>query len=386
MTHLPDFAPLARHKLERMYREEHAAFLDGPHWREQFVGSGPFKVTSWDPGVEMLFTAYDKFVLGRPGVDEIRVRFIGDTTTIVANLLSGAVDVAYSVSIGFPQGQALEQARWSGKVDYWQGNPRIVEWQGRDWGDTQKAVFDLRVRRAALHAIDRASIVEGIYAGRAWVAHFWLTPVDPAYPAVDRAVTKYDYDPNRAIALLREAGWNRGSDGVARNAAGEALYLPIMNQPNEADALEAAVVVDNWKGVGITSDIHRLSQLEIRDNELRSKFPAVSYNRRNLNYENMVWTERQVSRPEQRWAGQNRPGYVNRTLDELWANVLGSTDGQQRERWLIEGLKVMQEDAMVTLTHITPDVMAYHANLVGPAEPAVVDTSRIWNVWEWRWK
>jgi peptide/nickel transport system substrate-binding protein len=386
MTHLPDFAPMARHKLERLYQEDRAAFLDGPHWREQFLGSGPFKIASWDPGVELVFSAYDRFVLGRPGVDEIRVKLIGDTTTIVANLLSGNVDAAFSVSIGFPQGQALEQAGWSGKVDYWLGNPRIVEFQGRDWGDTQKSVFDLRVRRAALHAIDRKSIVDGIYNGRAWVAHFWLVPNDPSYGAVDRAVTKYDYDPNRATALLREAGWTRGSDGVARNAAGEALYIPIMNQPTEADALEAAVVVDNWKSVGITSDIHRLSQLEIRDNELRSKFPGMSYNRRNLSHENMVWTERQVSRPETRWSGQNRPGYFNRQLDALWANVLGSTDGRDRERWLIEALRVMQDDAMVTLTHMTPDVMAYNAGIVGPAEQPIENTSRIWNIWEWRWK
>jgi peptide/nickel transport system substrate-binding protein len=386
MTHLPDFAPLARHKLEQMYREDKPAFLDGPHWREQFIGSGPFRVVSWDPGVELHFSAYDKFVLGKPGVDDVRVKFIGDANTIVANLLSGEIDASFSVSIGFPQGQALEQAGWNGKVEYWMGNPRIVEFQGRDWGDTQRAVFDARVRRAALYAIDRQSIVDGIYAGRAWVAYFWLSPLDPSYRAVDQAVAKYEYSPTRAEALLREAGWTRGADGVARNTAGEALYIPIMNQPTEADQIEAAVVVDNWKGVGINSDTYRLSQAEIRDNELRSKFPGMSYGRRNLSLENMVWTERQVSRAEARWSGQNRPGYVNRTLDEMWANVLGSTDQKEREGWLVQALKIMQDDAMVTLTHLNADVMAYSAGIVGPQEQAVVNTSRIWNVWEWRWK
>ena len=47
--------------------------------------------------------------------------------------------------------------------------------------------------------------------------------------------------------------------------------------------------------------------------------------------------------------------------------------------------QVMMDDAVVVLTHITPNVMAYDAGIVGPREPAVVDTSRIWNVWEWRW-
>jgi hypothetical protein len=46
----------------------------------------------------------------------------------------------------------------------------------------------------------------------------------------------------------------------------------------------------------------------------------------------------------------------------------------------------MIEDAMVVLTHWTPDVVAYNADLVGPVQYAVTYTSRIWNIWEWRWR
>jgi ABC-type transport system substrate-binding protein len=160
----------------------------------------------------------------------------------------------------------------------------------------------------------------------------------------------------------------------------------MMNHPAETSQLDAAVVVDNWKAVGITSDIYRLSQHEIRDNELRSKFPAVQYSIRGLDLESMVWTGRQVSRPEGRWSGQNRTGYVNPKLDDLWSKVLGSIDPKEREGYLIEASKVMIDDAMVVLTHVMPDVMAYNGDLVGPAESAVTYTSRIWNVWEYRWK
>jgi peptide/nickel transport system substrate-binding protein len=386
MTHLPDFPPLARHKLEPLYLQDRSSFFDGPHWREEFIGSGPFRVVSWDPGVDIAFRAHQGFVLGKPGVDEIRVRFIGDANTIVANLLSGGIDVSFSVNIGFPQGQAMEQAGWNGKVEYWPGLPRYLEYQGRNWGNTQQAVFDPRVRWASHHAIDRQSIVETLFAGRAVVAYYWLPNFDPGYPAVDRVVPKFEYDPARAEAMLRDAGWAKGADGRARNAAGEPLSIPMMNHPAETSQLDAAVVVDNWKAVGITSDIHRLSQHEIRDDELRSKFPGVAYSIRNLSLDNMVWIGRNVSRPEARWSGQNRTGYVNPKLDDLWSKVLGSIDAKEREGWLIEAIRVMMDDAMVVLTHVTPDLMAYNPTLVGPAQPAVVDTSRIWNVWEWRWK
>jgi peptide/nickel transport system substrate-binding protein len=358
LVHLPDFSPMPRHKLEPMFLQDRATFMDGPHWREEFIGSGP-------------------------RLDEVRVRFIGDANTIVANLLSGSVDMAFSGNIGFPQGQALEQAGWDGKVDYWPGNPRYLEFQGRDWGDTVQAVFDPRVRRASHHAIDRKSLVDGIYAGRAPVAYYWLLP---AYPAVDRAVPKHDYDPSRAEALLREAGWTKGPDGRMRNAAGQALNLPMMNLPGEAEALEAAVVIDNWRVVGITGELQRLSPQEWRDNELRSKFPAVAYNRRNLSHDNMVWFSANISRAENRWGGQNRIGYVNPRLDDAWNKVLASVDVKEREGHLIDGIRIMMDDAMVVLTHLQAEVMAHDADLVGPTEPAVVRTSRIWNIWEWEWK
>jgi peptide/nickel transport system substrate-binding protein len=386
MIHLPNFPPMARHLHKTLYEQDPAAFFEGPHWQDQFIGSGPFRVVSWDPGVEIVFKGYDGFVLGKPGLEEIRVRFMGDANTIVANLLSGSLDMAFASNIGFPQAKALEESSWSGTILYWPGNPRYLEFQGRDWGDTVRAVSDPRVRRASQYAINRKALVDGIYAGRAPVLYFWLPPIDPLYPAVDRAIPKYAYDPGRAEALLQEAGWVKGPDGRARDASGQTLSIPMQVLPGELEGLEAAVVVDNWKSAGITSELNQLSPQEWRDNELRTKFRGVAYNRRGFTLESMVWLEENLSRPERRWSGQNRSGYVNPRLDDVWGRVVGAIDPRERERWLTEALTIMMEDAMVVLTHAQPDVMAHNPNLTGPAPPAAVYSSRIWNVWEWRWK
>jgi peptide/nickel transport system substrate-binding protein len=386
MVHLPEFPPMPRHKLEPLYLNDRAAFMDGPHWREQFLGSGPYRVVSWEPGVDMVFRAHEGFVLGRPAIEEVRVRFIGDANTIVANLLSGGIDFSMSPFIGFSQGQALEQAGFSGKTEYWPGLPRYLEYQGRDWGNTQRAVFDPRVRRASHYAIDRQAIADTIFAGRAIVAYHWVPPIDPTYAGVVRAAPRFEFDPSRAEALLREAGWVKGADGRARNAAGEILNIPIQTLPPEDHQLDAAVVSNNWKAVGITADVQRLSPAEWRDNELRSKFPGVAYNTRGAALADMVWLGRNLSTPENRWGGQNRSGYLNPRLDEAWGKALGSIDTKEREGYLIEAASIMIEDAMVVLTHWTPDVVAYNADLVGPRENAVTYTSRIWNIWEWRWK
>jgi len=48
----------------------------------------------------------------------------------------GAVDVAYSATINYPQGETLQQNDWAGKVEYYMGTPRYIHFQMRDWGNT----------------------------------------------------------------------------------------------------------------------------------------------------------------------------------------------------------------------------------------------------------
>jgi peptide/nickel transport system substrate-binding protein len=385
-VHSPDFAPYPRHLLETMYHEDLDQFVNGAHWRDQYVGSGPYRLERWVPGDEIVFRAFEGFVLGKPNIDEIRVKFIQDPNTVVANLLSGSLDTSFFNAIGYPQNLALEQAGWAGRTEYWRGQTRFLEFQQRDWGNLQKAVLDVRVRRAVLHALDRKGLVDGIYNGRAPVIHIWMHDSNPAFPAADRVATKYDYNPQRATALLQEAGWTRGADGVARNAAGEALALPVLAQTGDVENQENAVLVDNWKAAGITSDLIQLTPQLSRDTEFRSKYPAMAYNRRGFGLEDMAWTRDNVTLPERRWAGNNRNGYVNPVLDDLWHRALGTVDVKEREPLLVEAIKVMTEDAVVNPIILQPRAVAYRNGLAGPREPWVDEGAIVWNIWEWRWE
>jgi peptide/nickel transport system substrate-binding protein len=384
-VHAPDFAPHPRHLLEAMYRSDKDTFINGPHWRDQFVGSGPYRLERWDPGNEMVLRAHEGFVLGKPLTDELRIKFIADANTTVANMLSGSVDVSFFVTIGFPQNQALEQAGWDGSTEYWRGNSRLIEFQQRDWGNLQRAVLDARVRRAMLHAIDRQGLVDGIFHGKAPAVHFFLHSSNPAYAAVDRTATKYEYNPQRAKALLQEAGWPVGSDGTARNAAGQPLNMEFLAIIGDVENQETSVVMDNWKAVGINSEMIRLTSALTSDNEFRSRFSAVAYTRRGFGMDAMEWVTANISTPERRWAGNNRIGYSNPLLDDVWTRALGTVDPREREPLLVEGIRLMTEDAVVTPTHLQPRAVAYRHGLTGPREPWVDERAIIWNIWEWRW-
>src|SRR5207248_1782150 len=228
--------------------------------------------------------------------------------TVVANLRAGSVDTSFYTSIGFPQGKALEDAGWSGTVEYWRGNPRYIEFQMRDWGNTQRAAHDVRVRRALLHAIDRHAVAEG------------------------------------------------------------------------------SIVIDYWKAVGAPTETLRLTSALLQDGEFRSKFPAASYSRRSLGYENLVYTTANISTPENRWSGSNRAGYSSPVLDEFLPRALSTIDVRAREPLYVEAFKAWTADAAVNVQHLQPRPVAYAPGLTGPKQTWVGETGIMWNPWEWAWK
>jgi peptide/nickel transport system substrate-binding protein len=380
---IPSFTPIPRHLLEEQYLTDPGAILNSPHWRDAFIGSGPFRLERWEPGVQIVYHAFEGFVFGKPPIDQLTVRFITDANVVVANLLSGTVDMAYSATIHYPHAEILIQNQWPGQVQFFLGSsPRYVHFQMRDWGNTQRAVHDVRVRRAMLHAVDRQSIVDLIYEGRTVGMHVWLHPTDPSYPAVDRAITKYPYDLNRAQALLEEAGWRKGGDGVLRNAAGEPLNMHILAHSGRVEEQETEVLASAWRSLGMPLEISWLTPAQMRDGEYRSKFPAVTYDRRSID---MAWTSDQLSLPENRWGLSNRNGYVNPRLDELWDRVMTTIPFQERERFMVEAYQVMTADAAVIPTHLQPRIFAHPARLSGIKE-AVPASNSLAMSWEWRWQ
>ena len=84
---------MPRHLLEEAYRTDKQSMIHSPLLSSGFVGLGPYRIARWDDGVELQFDRFDGYYLGRPPLDTVVVRYIKDGNTMVANILSGTVDV-----------------------------------------------------------------------------------------------------------------------------------------------------------------------------------------------------------------------------------------------------------------------------------------------------
>jgi peptide/nickel transport system substrate-binding protein len=195
------------------------------------IGAGPYKFVSFNPGVELVFEAFDQYWRKAPSVKKLIFKVIPEETTRLAALKRGEVDIAYSI-----RGELAEELRSTKGLTL---KPAVV--QGTfcvafpDQWDEKSPWHDARVRKAASLAIDCKDINDALTLGYSLVSgnpfvpdsyeFFWQPPLPV-------------YDPEAAKKLLAEAGHPKGFD------AGD--YYCDSSYANIGEA-----VVDNFLAVGI---------------------------------------------------------------------------------------------------------------------------------------
>src|SRR5438552_9996526 len=169
------------------------------------VGAGPYKFVSFNPGVELVFEAFDQYWRKPPSVKRLVFRVIPDEATRLAALKRGEVDIVYSV-----RGELAEDLRQTPGLTL---KPAVV--QGvfcvyfADQWDPKSPWHDERVRRAASLAIDRDGTNEALTLGYSLVTG---NPVVPDHYEFFWKPPAPVYDPEKAKQLLAEAGYPKGLD------------------------------------------------------------------------------------------------------------------------------------------------------------------------------
>ena len=199
------------------------------------VGTGPFVFDRWVPGNSVAL-ARNPLYRDADGValDRVVFRFVNDAAAQITALLAGDVDV-------FPRMSALET------VGQFQDDDRFQVLVGNTEGETILAMNnarapldDLRVRQAISYAIDRQAIIDGSEFGFGVPIGTHFAPHHPAY--VD-LTDQYAFDPDRARALLAEAGFAEGLDLT--------LQLPPVNYARRGGEIIASQLAQ----VGIRVEI-----------------------------------------------------------------------------------------------------------------------------------
>ena len=211
------------------------------------VGAGPFKLVSFNPGIELVLEAFDGYWRKTPGVKRLVMRSIPDESTRAAALKAGEVDIAYLFG-----GTLAEELRRTpglkvvGPVVYG------VYWLDfLDQWEPKSPWHDRRVRLAASLAMDRQTInqIEMLGMGR---------PTGSFVPPEFDFALKIDpppYDPKRAKQLMVEAGYPNGFEAgdltplPPYTALGETVanYLQAIGVKSRVRTMERAAYLSAWR-------------------------------------------------------------------------------------------------------------------------------------------
>ncbi len=162
------------------------------------IGTGPYQFDSWQKGTAVTLVKWPGY--RNPGaikINKVTFRFINDPSAQVAALLAGDID-------GMPRFGALQSLK------QFQSDKRFVVEIGDTAGKGIMAINnkkpplnDVRVRRALMHAIDRKAFIDGVLEGMGTPIGSHFAPTDAGYVDLTKV---YPYDPEKAKALLKEAG------------------------------------------------------------------------------------------------------------------------------------------------------------------------------------
>lgn len=211
------------------------------------VCTGPYKLVEYVPGQSMSLELNPDYFKdgpkGTPSIGKITYKTIKDTETQVAELVTGGLDWIW----GVPPENA-EMLKTMGNLNVVSAPTMRMSFLSLDAvGRTGDGPMkDLRVRQAIGHAIDRESIVKNLVGEGAVVQKSLCTPVQFG---CDTEVTQYEYDPEKAKALLAEAGYPNG------------FSIPFYAY---RDRPYSEAVLNYLRAVGISADLQFLQWRALR--------------------------------------------------------------------------------------------------------------------------
>ena len=315
------------------------------------VGTGPFVFKEWERGSHMVFDKNPNYWRsGRPYLDRIVIRFIGDASTRVATVEKGEVHVAANGSIHNEEVRRLDaldhvEAQLRGHEAY---SPIMLF----EINNRRAPLDQVKVRKALTHALDRQWIIDNIFAGYGKIATGPIPSTHRRFYTAD--VYEYDYDPEKAKRLLDEAGLEPNAEGVR-------FEITHDMGPFRAELRRMGEYVKEALGqVGIKVTL-RLEDVPTYlrrvytdyDFDLTSTW-FISLTDPAIGVQRIYWSKNIRSGV----SFSNASGYANAKADELWEKAAAEVDDAKRAELYRQVQKIVVDEIPVIWLMEMPDVVA----------------------------
>jgi peptide/nickel transport system substrate-binding protein len=337
------------------------------------VGSNYYQLDSWAHGENLRLSRNPSAVLGQAKIDQLITRIIPDSSAQFLELMAGNIDsmsldpIKYARII--PARPELQQ-----KLNLYKELGSGYTYMG--FNLKHKPFDDIRVRKAINYAIDKQEIIDGVYLG---LGIDIASPYKPGTRWSNPDLKPYPYDPAKAKALLKEAGFTPNKDGILERD-GKPFSFEIITNQNKEREKSAVLIQRRLKDVGIQVNIRAIEWASFISRFIKTgDFDVVvlgwglgldpdQYN---------IWHSSQQA------PGQfNFIGYNNPEIDKLLEQGRLELNPDKRMKIYHEFARVLLEDSPIVYLSAGYGLTAIHKRVKGidsPAPPAGVG----WNSETW---
>jgi len=325
-----------------------AAEQFGEDFGENPVGTGPFTLDSWDRGSRIDLLRFDDYWGEKPGIERLVFLAVPEDTTRMALVETGEADVAVRV----PPSDVM---RINANPDVTVENVSSLRTIYIYFNYTMEPFTDARVRQALNYAVNKQEIAEFIFGGAVRPSDAAIAPGIFGYSSVG----EYDYDPERARALLAEAGFPDGFETT--------LYCPTGRYLRDIQTCEA--VQSQLAEVGVDAAIESLewsaylefTRRPVEENTVPMAMLGWGTVTGDADYGLFALFHTSEHVPN----GSNRAFYSNAVVDALLDEARTTPDESLRTQLYNDVLEILRTDAPWLFMHSETQLVAVRDGVTG---------------------
>ncbi|MCZ6451494.1 MAG: peptide-binding protein [Deltaproteobacteria bacterium] len=331
------------------------------------MGSGPYKFQSWKTGQEVILVRDQTYWgKGKPGIDQpyldvYRYRVINNLDAALVRLKSGGLDTMNL--------QPLQHLRQTKSKRFRKNYQKLLYFSPGftyiGWNNAHPIFRDKRVRKAMTYLTNRKQLVKTILFGFGQVID---SPIYRFRPEYDETLASYPYDPEKALGLLREAGWkDTDGDGVLDKVIdGKSTPFRFEIKFNSGNMIRKSVVLtlqDELKRHGISVTVRQLDWTIFLDDVRNHKFDAMVLGwamsvRDPDSFQ--VWHSSQAENK-----GSNMISYKNARVDKILEEYRREFDPKKRIELYREFQRILHDEQPYTFLFMGKSISAVHRRLRG---------------------
>jgi peptide/nickel transport system substrate-binding protein len=249
------YGPISAHVEEPIFRAaaspldygQKSAFNRAPETPGLWMG--PYRIETFKPNQSIELVPNAQWKGAAPYFKRVSLKLVENTAALQANLLAGDVDLVGPGNLGLTLDQINALAKSQGGRFDFAFEPSVASYEHLAVNLDNPLLADKRVRHALSMAIDRKLIVSRLFENRFEPAGSFKHPTQFGY---DASVKPWFYDPPAAKALLAEAGFKPGADGILISPAGERFSVDIITTSgNRTRELIEQVLQTQFRAIGV---------------------------------------------------------------------------------------------------------------------------------------